>query len=126
MTIPCRPPVPCPAIQPVESDCENVNHDAVLSRGGVAGGDDVMSAALLQLHIPAQSWWAASSFDFELGSRVTTAKTDALREAAIRTALAPLVTCGLMEQPRIRIVETVGGRVIEIEAGDRPLFGVKI
>lgn len=140
MTARCHTPIPCPAFHPAAGDCGTVNHDLVIADGGLAGGDDAVSAALIQIYGEARienidgtktgGWWGSEFLDFEFGSRLYAAdpRDGAGMESAVRDAFRPLITAGLFDAVQVRAVETVNGPRIDIDAAQNgvSLFEVKI
>lgn len=131
----CREAVDCPAFHPVEGDCKTVNHDLKIEGGCLAGGDDAVSAALMQLTGEAPvdgqgGWWGQHYLDFDYGSRLHAldGRDLAAVDAAVRDAFSPLIAARLFDAVEISSVETLDGARIEVRAvsNGRALFETKL
>jgi len=118
----CYSPIDGPSFFFGAGDCETVNHDLRIDAGDLAGGDDLISAVLIQLGTDARvgderGWWGDEFQPFPIGNQIwsltgrpasiggTTAKVDEY----IRTALAPLIASRLIDEITVATVKTIDG-----------------
>lgn len=106
----------------VNGDCDEVLHDLKIENGGLAGGDESISAALIQLMTNARvgdecGWWADQFMPFALGSRLWSIRDGDLGQidGAIRDALNPLIEQGVIDAIRVRSFETIDGRQVTVD-----------
>lgn len=127
----CYTPIDCPAFFAGEGDCgAPVAHDLQMAGGTLATSASMLiSAALIQLHTDARDegrrgWWGDEFQPFPIGSRFWTigqagkqasfrlAKVDEM----IRSALAPLISQGLLDELKITTVRTLSGVDATVDA----------
>ena len=118
----CYTPVDSPSFFYGAGDCETVRHDLRIDAGDLAAGDDLVSAALIQLGTDARvgderGWWGDEFQPFPIGNQVwsmtglpaSVAGTSAKVDEHIRAALAPLISSGLIDEITVTTVKTIDG-----------------
>ena len=124
----CRSEIDSPAFLYGAGDCDSLHHDLQVSHGGLAPGDDLVSAVLIQLGSDAREagergWWGDQFQPFPLGNRMWTlagkpaaaAGMAARVDEAMRDALQPMIRSGMIEAISVRTVRTMAGAEVALE-----------
>jgi phage gp46-like protein len=134
---PCYEQIVSPSFFYGEGDCDTTNHDLKVNSGDLEGGNDVISAALIQLGTDSRfdnerGWWGDQFMPFPIGNElwsirkqgITALKVDEL----VRKAIDPLIRTNQIDDLRVDAVKTVEGVDVDVEllVGNRSIFSVTI
>lgn len=108
--------------------CEVMAHDLKTQSGGLATGDGLTSAVLIQLGTDARAngqrgWWGDQFQPFPIGSAMWTLGGNpqsqqglgALIDEYARAALSPLIKQDLIDEISVRTVRTITGSDVSID-----------